>query len=32
MCRIYNDHHLRMIELFRDDNNHYDSIYSKEFI
>ncbi|CAD8178667.1 unnamed protein product [Paramecium octaurelia] len=32
MCRIYNDHHLRMIELCRDDNNHYDSVYSKEFI
>ena len=32
MCRIYNNNHLRMIELCRDENNHYDSVYSKEFI
>lgn len=31
-CKIINNNYIRMIELCRDENNHYDSVYVKEFI
>lgn len=32
MKRIFNDHYVKMIEISRDENNHYDSVWTKEFI